>query len=136
MLISATLLYLSTIPSCMSAVDKETSEPETSYCLRWKLFSYSSPSQLAPETFVYPSTLFLCFVFFVFLFWTIETTTATFQGSTHSTLSKKTKQVTLSNGYMNHLFWASCNLVHYRINPYFLLLFSVSSFDQKKDARV
>ena len=44
LLISATLLYLSNIPSCISAVGKETSEPETSYCLWWKF--YCSPHQV------------------------------------------------------------------------------------------
>ena len=65
LLISATLLNLSTIQSCMSAVGEETSEPETSYCLRWKFFCYSSSSHLTPETFVSPSVLCLSFVFFV-----------------------------------------------------------------------
>ena len=66
LLISATLisaLYLSTIPWFMSAVGKETSEPETSYFLWWKLFCYSSPSHLIQETFVSPSALCLSFIF-------------------------------------------------------------------------
>ena len=68
LLISATLLYLSTIPSCMSTVGKETSDPETSYCLQWKLFCSSSPSHLMPETFVSTSALCLfCFFRFCFL---------------------------------------------------------------------
>ena len=82
LLISATLLFLSTIPSCMSVVGEETSEPETRYFLRRKLFSYSSPSHLTPETFVSPSAVCLCFVFFVFVSWPIETTTANLQGLT------------------------------------------------------
>ena len=106
LLVSAALLYLSIIPSCMSAVAEETSEPETSYCLRRKLFCYSSPNQLMPETFVSPSALCLSFVFFVFVFWFIETTTANLQGLTHSNTSKSTNQVTLSNKHMNYLFWA------------------------------
>ena len=77
-----TLLYLSTIPSCMSAVGEETIEPETSYCLRWKLFCYSSPSHLTLETFISPSALCLSFVLFVFVFQPIETTTADLQGFT------------------------------------------------------
>ena len=106
LLISATLLYLSTIPSCMSchAVSEETTEPETSYCLRWKLSCYSSPNHLMPETFVSPSTLCLSFVFFVFIFWPIETTTANLQDLSHSKPSKSTNQVALNNEHMNHLF--------------------------------
>ena len=71
LLISATLisaLYLSTIPWFMSAVGNETSEPEISYCLWWKLFCYSSQSHLTPETFVSPSALCLYFVLFLFSF--------------------------------------------------------------------
>ena len=67
LLITARLLYLSTISSCMSAAGEETSEPEISYCLRWKLFCYSSPSHLTPETFVSPSALCLS-LFFLFAF--------------------------------------------------------------------
>ena len=81
-LISATLLYLSRITSCMSAVGEETSEPKTS--LRWKLFCYSSPSHITPETFV---------------------STTNLQGLTHSNPSKSTNQVTLSNEHMNQVFW-------------------------------
>ena len=106
LLITARLLYLSIISSCMSAAGEETSEPEISYCLRWKLFCYSSPSHLTPETFVSPSALCLSFVFFVFVFWLIESTIANLQGLTHSNPSKITNQVTLSNKHMNHLFWA------------------------------
>ena len=102
-LISATLLYLSTITSCMSAVGEEFSEPKTS--LLWKLFCYSSPSHITPETFVSASALCLSFVFFVFVFWPIETTTTNFQALTHSNPSKSTNQVTLSNEHINHLFW-------------------------------
>ena len=90
LLISATLLYLSTIRSCMFAAGEETSEPETSYCLRWKLCCYSSPSHPVPENFVSPTALCLCFVFFVFIFWSTETTTANLQGLTHSSASKIT----------------------------------------------
>ena len=102
LLISETLLYLSMIPSYMSAVGEETNEPETS--LRWKLFFWSSLSHLTPEIFVFPSTLCLSFVFFVFVFWPIETTTTNLQCLTHSNHSKSTNQVTLSNEHMN--FWA------------------------------
>ena len=119
LLISATLLYLSTIPSCRSAVGEETGEPETS--LRWKLFCYSSKKSPNAKNFCFS----FCFMSFVFISWPIETTTANLQGLTHSNLSKSTNQVTLTNGHMNHLFWAYGNLVHYHINPYFLLfLFS------------
>ena len=121
-LISTTLLYLPTIPSCMSAVGEETSEPGTSYSLPWKDFCYSSPSHLTPETFVSPSTLCIYFVFFVFVFCPIETTAKNLQGLTHWNRSKSTNQVTLSNEHINHLFWAQGNLVHCRINPYFPLL--------------
>ena len=106
LLTSATLLYLSTIPSCMSAVGEETSESETSYCLRWKLFRYSSPRHLRGETFVSPSSLCLPFVFFVFAFLPIETTTANLQGLTHWNPSKCTNQVAQSNKNTNHIFWA------------------------------
>ena len=105
LLITATLLYLSTILSCMSAASEETSEPEISYCLQWKLFGFPSRSHLTPETFVSPSALCLFFVFFVFFFWLIETTTANLQGLTHSNSSKSTNQATLSDEHMNHLFW-------------------------------
>ena len=71
LLISAILLYLSTIPSCMSAVGEETSMPETCYYLWWKHFCCFSPSHLMPETFVSPSALCLCLIFFVFVFWPI-----------------------------------------------------------------
>ena len=107
LLISATLisaLYLSTIPWFMSAVGNETSEPEISYCLWWKLFCYSSPSHLIPETFVSPSALCLSFIF-SFLCSDLKTTTANLQGLTHPNPSKSTNQVTLSNKHMNHLFW-------------------------------
>ena len=117
--IIATLLYLATISSCIFAAGEETSEPEVSYCDRWKLFSYSSPSHLLPETF--PSALCLSLVFLVFIFWLIETTTTNLQGLTHSNQSGSTNQVTLSNEHMNHFFWAYINLVHYRINPCFPL---------------
>ena len=105
LLISATLLYLSTIPSCMCAVGEETSKLERRYCLRWKLFWYSLPSHLKPETFVSPSALCLCFFFFVFVFWSIEITAANLQGLTHSNPSKSTNQAILSNEHLNHLFW-------------------------------
>ena len=68
LLISVTLHYLSTIPSCMSAVGEETSEPETSCCVRWKLYCYSSPSHLTPENFVSSFDFSLPFVFFRFCF--------------------------------------------------------------------
>ena len=94
------------LSSCMSATGEETSEPEISYCLLRKHFSYSSPSHLTPETFVSPSALCLSFVFSAFVFWLIETNIATLQGLIHSNSSKSTNQVTLSNEHTNHLFWA------------------------------
>ena len=105
LLISVTLHCLSTIPSCVSAVGEETSEPETNCCVWWKLYCYSSPSQLTPENFV-SSAFCLCFVFFVFVYWPIETTAANLRGLTHSNPSKNTNQVTLRNKHTNHLFWA------------------------------
>ena len=83
-----------------------TSERETSYCIRWKLYCYSLPSHLTLENFVSLSAFCLSFVFFVFVFWPFETTTASLQGLTHSNPSKNTNQITLSNEHMNHLFWA------------------------------
>ena len=63
-----------------------------------------SPSHLTQKK------LFFCllsvFLFFVFAFWPIETTTANMQGLTHTNLLKSTNQVTLSNEHMNHTFWA------------------------------
>ena len=104
LLISVTLHYLSTIPS--SAVGEETSEPETSCCVRWKLYCYSSPSHLTPENFVSSSAFCLSFVFFVFAFWPIKTTTADHRVWLTQTHQKVLNQVTLSNEHMNHLFWA------------------------------
>ena len=51
-------------------------------------------------------SLYFSFVFFVFVSWPIETTTANLQCLTRSNPSKSTNQVTLSNGHMNYLFWA------------------------------
>ena len=68
LLISATLLYHSTIPWCVCAVGEETSEPETCYCLRWNLYCYSSPSHLTRENVVSQSAFCLSFVFFVSAF--------------------------------------------------------------------
>ena len=45
----------------------------------------------------------LSFVFFVFVFWPIETTAANLLGLIHSNSSKTTNQVTLSKEHMNHL---------------------------------
>ena len=73
LLISVTLHYLSSIPSCISAVGEETSEPETSCCVRWKLYCCFSPSHhLTPENCVSSSSsssaFCLSFVFFSFSF--------------------------------------------------------------------
>ena len=116
LLISVTLHHLSTIPSCISAVGKESSVPEASCCVQWKLYCYSSPSHLTPDNLLLLS-VFLSF-FFVFVYWPIKTTTANLPGLTHSNPnpSKHTNQVTVSDKQMNHLFWAKGNLVHYRMN--------------------
>ena len=84
LLSSVTLLYLSTIPPCLSTVGKHTSEPETSYCLQWKLYWYSSQSSLTPENFISLSTFCRSFVFLLFTFWYTETTTANLQDLTLS----------------------------------------------------
>ena len=47
----------------------------------------------------------LSYVFFVFVFWSTETTTANLQGLTHLTPSKSMNHVTLSNEQGNYLFW-------------------------------
>ena len=60
-------ITLSLNHSFMSAVGEETSEPETSYCLRWKLFYYSLPSHLTPENFFLP-LLYVCVSFYLFSF--------------------------------------------------------------------
>ena len=82
-LISITLntdiAYLLAIPSCLLSVWKNTI-----FDFRWKLCCYSSPSHLTPENCVSWLALCLSFVFFVFFFWSIETTTANLQGLTHS----------------------------------------------------
>ena len=114
LLISITLHYLSTILSCISAVGEETREPETRCCFRWKLYCYSLPCQLTPESFVSSSAFCLSFVFFHFrllAYWDHYWTFARFDSL------KNTSQVTVSNNHMNHLFWAKGNLVHHCINP-------------------
>ena len=67
-IISATLLYLSTIPSCMFAVGEETSKPETSYSYNENFIA--TPHQVTQSQ----KTLFVP-LYSVFL-WSIETTTA------------------------------------------------------------
>ena len=68
LLISATLLYLSIIPSCMLLLAQKNQQPRNgSYCFRGKLYCYSSPSHLTPENFVSPSA-FCLFFFFNFRF--------------------------------------------------------------------
>ena len=106
LLITATLPYLSTISSCMSAAGEEASEPEISHCVRWKMFCYSSPSHLTPETFVSPSALCLSFVFFRYRFLTYWGHYRQFARFDSLKPLKKYYQVTLSNEHMNHLFWA------------------------------
>ena len=70
-----------------------TSKPEASYCIRWKLYCYSSPSHLTPRDLVlHLLSAFLSFFSFSF-FWPLKTTTANLQGLTHSNLSKNTNQV-------------------------------------------
>ena len=51
------------------------------------------------------SVHFLYFVFLVFLFWLIDSTTKNLQGLTLSNPSRRTNQVTLSNEHINLLFW-------------------------------
>ena len=106
LLISATLLYLSTIPSYKSVVGKGTGDPETSYCLWWKLFATPHLKSSNARNLCF----FLCFMslfrFFSFIFWSIETTTAICRVWLTQNPSKRTNQVTQSNKYMNHLFWA------------------------------
>ena len=79
LLISATIFYPSIIPSHMSAAGEETSEQETSYCLQWKLYCYSSPSRLTLEHFVSPCAFCIYFVFFVFVFWPSKALLQTFR---------------------------------------------------------
>ena len=78
-LISVTLHSLSISHSIMSSVCKKI----TSFGFRWKLYCCSSPSHLTRENFVSRFALCLRFIFFVFVFWSIETITANFQGLTH-----------------------------------------------------
>ena len=70
-----------------------TRKPEASYCIRWKLYCYSSTSHLTPRDFGSPSAFCFSFVFFVFVFWPFKTTTANLHELTHSNLSKNTNQV-------------------------------------------
>ena len=95
LLISITLhslsVSLSTIPSCLLLAKRFWLSMKTLLLLLTK-----SPYA---RKFCF-SVCFLSFFrfFFVFVFWPIETTTATLQGLTN--------QVTLSNEHMNYLFWA------------------------------
>ena len=96
-------ITLSLDHSFMYAVGKETSEPETSYSMKTLLLLLTkSPNA---RKFLPLLSVFLKF-FFVFVFRTIETTTANFQGLTQSNPSKNTNRVTQSNEHKNHLFWA------------------------------
>ena len=114
-------------------LSEETNEPEISYCLLWKHFSYSSPSHLTPETFVSPSALCLSFVFSAFVLWLIETTIATLQGLIHSNPSKSTNQVTLSNEHRIISFGPKVTWFTFAL---ILILRGLCFVDQKKDARV
>ena len=91
--------------SFMYAVGEETSEPEISYSMKTLLVLLTNSPNARKFCF---SLCFLSFfsLFFVFVFRTIETTTANFQGLSQSNPSKNTKRVTLSNKHKNHLFWA------------------------------
>ena len=89
---------------------------ETIYGLRWTLY-YPSPSYLTRENFVSPSAFCLFFTFFLFsvlAYWDHYCKLAGFDSLRPI---KKYWQVTLSNEYMNHLFWAYVNLAHYCMNP-------------------
>ena len=74
---------------------------------RNKLFdeNFIATPQQVTENFVFPCAFCLFFVFFISVFWPIETNTANLQGLTHSNPSRNTNQGTLSNEHMNHLFW-------------------------------
>ena len=104
LLISVTFLYLSTIPSSMSAVgNKRGSQKQT---IAFDENFIATPHQVTKcqkILFIPLLSVFLS-IFFVFKFWSIETTTSNLQGLTHSNPSKNTNQVTVSNKHMNHLF--------------------------------
>ena len=54
------------------SVSEETSEPETSYCLRWKHHCYSSPIHPTPKKLCYSLSFlpFFCFFHFrLFAYW-------------------------------------------------------------------
>ena len=87
----------------MYAVGEETSEPETSYSMKTLLLLLTK-SPNARKLFLPLLSVFLSFVFFAFVSWPIETTTANLQGLTHSDPSKNTNQVTQSNKHKNYLF--------------------------------
>ena len=75
------IVYLSVILSwIMSCFCSQ----KTAFDFRWKLYRYSSPCHLTGENSVSRIALWLLFVFFVFVFWPIETTTANMQSLTHS----------------------------------------------------
>ena len=99
-------LLLSLNYSIMYAVGKETSKPETCYCLAsMKTFLLLLTKSPNTRNFLPLSALCL-FRFFIFIFWPIETTTTNLQGLTHSNPSESTNQVTLSNKHINHFFLA------------------------------
>ena len=50
------------------------------------------------------STFWLSFIFFIFAFWPIETTTPNLKGLAHSDSSKSTTRVILSNEHMTNFF--------------------------------
>ena len=70
--VNLTLLYLSTIPSCMSAAGEETSETSQKQAIAFDENFFGTFSALC-----------LSFVFFVFVFWPIETTAVNLQGLGH-----------------------------------------------------
>ena len=138
LLISATLLHLSTIPSCMLLLARKNEQARNgNYYFRWKLYLYSSPSHLTPENLVSPSAFrrpFFCFFSFS-LFGLLRPLLQICRVWLTQTHQKTLNQVTLSNKHMNYLFWAWGNLVHYRVNPQQVFIFRCVYFvDQKKDA--
>ena len=107
LLISVILLYLSSILSCKFAVGEETSKTETSYCLRWKLYYYFSPSHLTPENFGPPSAFCLSLIFFSFLFFgLLRPLLQICMVSITQTSQKILTKSQLSNEHLNNFFLA------------------------------
>ena len=116
LLISATLLYLSTIPCCCWC--KKLASQRRKLLLPMKnllLLLTKSPNARKFSSSVCFLSFFCFFLFSVFgLLRPLPQIYRVWLTQTHQ---KVLKQVTLSNKHMNHLFRAQGNLVHYRINP-------------------